>query len=102
MTSRRKIRSAQRTRLTSACFLAPSAVGVLVFFVIPFGVIVYYSLVDNPIQQSFVGLDNYISLLQNTAFRLAARNSLLFPAWQCRWQSFCPWALRYCWRRKSR
>lgn len=78
MTSRRKIRSAQRTRLTSACFLAPSAVGVLVFFVIPFGAIVYYSLVDNPIQQSFVGLDNYISLLQNTAFRLAARNTLLF------------------------
>ncbi len=52
--------------------------GVLIFFVIPFGVIVYYSLVDTPIQQSYVGLDNYISLLENIAFRLAARNTLLF------------------------
>ncbi|MCD8116543.1 MAG: sugar ABC transporter permease [Oscillospiraceae bacterium] len=78
MASRRKNGSARRTQLISACFLTPSAMGVLVFFVIPFGVIVYYSLVDNPIQQSFVGLDNYISLLQNTAFRLAARNTLLF------------------------
>jgi len=69
---------ARRAQLRSACFLAPSFLGVLVFFVIPFGVVIYYSLIDNPVHKSFVGLQNFAKLFQNTAFRQAAGNTLMF------------------------
>ena len=58
--------------------LIPSLAGVLVFFIIPFFVIIFYSMVDNPINKDFVFLDNYISVIKNTAFRRAALNTLKF------------------------
>jgi multiple sugar transport system permease protein len=58
--------------------LAPSLIGVLVFFLVPFLVIIFYSVVDNPINKEFVFLDNYISILKNSAFLRAAGNTLLF------------------------
>lgn len=58
----------------------PSFLGVLLFFLIPFGVVVYYSLVDNPINAEFVGLENYQTVLANLAFRTAVRNTAIFSA----------------------
>lgn len=60
--------------------LIPSLAGVLVFFIVPFFVIIFYSMVDNPINKEFVFLDNYISVMKNTAFRRAALNTLTFSA----------------------
>ncbi|MBQ7334143.1 MAG: sugar ABC transporter permease [Clostridia bacterium] len=59
-------------------FFMPSLVGVSVFFLIPFLVVIYYSLVDNPVGGNFVGLSNFIALLRNTAFRRAALNTATF------------------------
>lgn len=64
----------------SLCFLSPSLLGVGVFFIVPFGVVVYYSLIDGVGSRSFVALENYTKLLQNSAFQLAAKNTLLFSA----------------------
>lgn len=64
--------------MNSACFLAPSLIGVLVFFLIPFMVVIYYSVVDNPISHNFVFLKNFQQLLGNTAFRRAASNTFKF------------------------
>ncbi len=80
---RRKIRGSQgrrslKGRFTSWLFLLPSVLGVALFFVIPFGVVVYYSVVNNPVQHVYVGLDNYVRTWNNTAFRLAAMNTLRF------------------------
>lgn len=58
--------------------LAPSLIGVLIFFIVPFGVIIYYSMVDNPISREFVFLDNYVNILKNSAFRKAALNTFTF------------------------
>lgn len=58
--------------------LAPSLVGVMIFFIVPFAVIIYYSMVDNPISKEFVFLQNYVNILKNTAFRKAAVNTLTF------------------------
>ena len=58
--------------------LIPSLIGVLIFFIVPFMVVIYYSMVDNPINREFVFLDNYISVLKNTAFRKAALNTFTF------------------------
>ena len=70
-----------RKRLgVSLAFLAPSLTGVLVFFVLPFFVVIYYSLVNNPVLHEFVGLDNFRALLENPSFRLAAKNTAIFSA----------------------
>ena len=68
----------RRERRQTVCFLLPSLIGILVFFVIPYLVVVYYSLVDNPINHQFVFLDNFKSLMKNSAFRLAVKNTLQF------------------------
>lgn len=68
----------RRERFTTAWFLIPSIAGVLLFFILPFFVVVYYSVVDNPINREFVFFDNYIKLFQNDAFKLALKNTLRF------------------------
>ena len=68
----------RQARLRSFSFLGPSLIGVLVFFIIPFCVVIFYSLVDNPINREFVGLDNFIRVLKNKAFQDAAKNTLRF------------------------
>lgn len=62
----------------SALFLVPSVTGVSLFFVLPFLVVIFYSVVNNPIQHKFVFLKNYINVWNNAAFRLAAGNTLKF------------------------
>lgn len=67
-----------RSCLSACIFIAPSAAGFLLFFLIPFIVSIYYSLVDSPINGSFVGLTNYNQLLTNPIFLRAGFNTLLF------------------------
>ncbi|MBQ3112455.1 MAG: sugar ABC transporter permease [Firmicutes bacterium] len=62
----------------SIAMLWPSLFGVLVFFVLPFVVILYYSLINNTTQRQFVGLQNFVRLFNNGAFLIAAKNTLLF------------------------
>ena len=69
-----RLREMRRTRW----FFMPSLVGVSVFFLVPFLVVIYYSLVDNPVSGNFVGLSNFIALLRNMAFRRAAVNTATF------------------------
>ena len=64
----------------SLCFLSPSLLGVGVFFIIPFGVVVYYSLIDGVGSRNFVGVQNFTKLFQNSAFLMAAKNTLQFSA----------------------
>ena len=68
----------RRVKRSSRLFIAPSFLGVLVFFVVPFGVVIYYSMVDNPISGNFVFLDNFARLLRNKSFQIAVRNTLGF------------------------
>ena len=66
--------------LKSMCFLSPSLLGVGIFFILPFCVVVYYSLIDGVGSKNFVFLQNFIKLFDNSAFRLAAQNTLSFSA----------------------
>lgn len=70
----------RRTRegLQGALWLAPSLLGVAAFYVIPFLIVVYYSVIDSPLQGNFVFLDNFTRLFDNAAFKLAASNTLRF------------------------
>ena len=47
-----------KDRLTGLAFLSPSILGVFLFFVLPFGVVIWYSLIDSPMNRSFVFLEN--------------------------------------------
>ena len=76
----KKSRFFRRTRISSSCFLLPSILGVLLFFLIPFGVVVYYAFVDNPVGGDFVWFENFVKVWNNAAFRQAARNTLMFSA----------------------
>lgn len=79
---KKKRRSPEQRKdlLRSLCFLSPSLIGVGVFFILPFGVVVYYSLIDGVTSREFVALENFQKLFQNSIFRLAAGNTLRFSA----------------------
>ncbi len=68
----------RRERTFSYACLVPSVVGVLIFFLIPFGIVVYYSMINNPVRQEYVGLENYRNLMDNLAFKKAAKNTAMF------------------------
>lgn len=59
-------------------YLLPSLMGVSLFFILPFGVVIYYSLIDNTTRQTFVFMDNFRKVLNNTAFQMAAKNTFTF------------------------
>lgn len=59
-------------------FLLPSILGVVLFFIGPFLYLIYCSLLNNTIQKQFVGVENYVALLQNEAFLTASKNTIIF------------------------
>lgn len=78
-TDRNKISKVQKqAKISSGLFIAPSFLGVLLFFVLPFMVIIFYSVVDNPISHNFVFLDNFIRVIKNAAFQQAVNNTATF------------------------
>ena len=79
MKSNKRIQPQRRgSQLAARAMLWPNLLGIALFFVLPFGIILYYSLIDNPFTGNFVFLDNFADLLQNRAFRLAAGNTAVF------------------------
>ena len=74
----KKLKEKTKDFLRSLCFLFPSLLGVGLFFILPFGVVVYYSLIDGVGSRNFVGLTNFIKLFNNSAFIMAAKNTLKF------------------------
>lgn len=71
---RAKRREMRRTGL----FILPGFLGTALFFIVPFFIVIYQSMIDNPISGEFVGLKNFASLLRNAAFRNAAKNTAVF------------------------
>lgn len=78
MEKRKKTKDRVKDIGKSLCFLSPSLLGVAVFFIVPFGVVVYYSLIDGVGSRNFIFLENFVKLFQNSAFLMAAKNTLTF------------------------
>ncbi len=72
------VRTGFRLRWNSKCILclAPSLLGLMIFFIFPYFRVLYYSFIRNQFRKDFVGLNNYISTIQNDYFRLAFKNSI--------------------------
>ena len=71
-------RRTKRGKRISWGYLFPSLAGVLLFFVLPFLVVIYYSMVDNPINKQFVFFENFVNVFNNAAFQQAASNTMKF------------------------
>lgn len=71
-------RKLERVKRISGLYLLPSYLGVALFFVLPFLVVIYYAFISNPVSKEFVFFDNFIMVLKNSAFQLAVKNTLLF------------------------
>lgn len=67
-----------RRRFSAVLFMLPSLLGVFLFFILPFFVVIYYSTVDNPITANFVGVENFVRVFGNEAFKRAGANTLKF------------------------
>ena len=81
----------------SLFFSGPSFLGMLIFFIIPFGVVVYYSFIAGALDHSFAGLKNYISVIQNGAFKIAVKNTAVFSALSVPLAVILALALAYPW-----
>lgn len=79
---KRKIRRVSRReraeRFRTSLFLTPSFIGVMLFFILPFLVVIFYALIDNVTTANFVGIDNFKKLFSNSAFKLALKNTGVF------------------------
>ena len=58
-------------------WILPSFLGVMVFYLLPYADVVRRSFIG-AVDNRFVGLENYKTVLGNTAFLLAVKNTLLF------------------------
>jgi len=74
----KKIRKMFRIENTLCLLLLPSLIGLGVFYLVPFGISMYYAVIDNAVSREFVGLNNLIDTWTNTAFRIAMRNTIWF------------------------
>lgn len=74
----KKSKRHKKVKRSSGLFIAPSFFGVLLFFVIPFMVVIFYSVVDNPISKNFVFLENFKYVISNNAFKRAVINTFSF------------------------
>ncbi|MEK4327151.1 sugar ABC transporter permease [Paenibacillus sp. FSL R7-0312] len=59
-------------------FLAPSVAGFALFYLIPFGMGVFYSFMDRTVGGQYVGLQNYRELIAGDSFRKAASGTFYF------------------------
>lgn len=67
-----------KKKISSGLYLAPSFLGVMLFFILPFIVVIFYSMVDNPISKNFVFFENYAKVFNNAAFKTAITNTATF------------------------
>jgi len=66
--------------LYSGAFLAPSFIGVMVFFIGPFFIVGYYAFIDSPVGHNFVFFQNFERVLTNLSFQNATRHTVMFSA----------------------
>lgn len=78
-TAKRRSLKRYRNGLAGVCFLLPGFLGVACFTLIPFVQVVIRSF-QSAVTAEWVGLKNYTEVFHNTAFRMAASNTLRFTA----------------------
>lgn len=65
-------------KLKGYLFIFPSLLGFSIFYVIPFFSGIRYSVLRSGFDKTFVGLQNYLDVINSEAFRLALKNNITF------------------------
>lgn len=68
----------RRRRLTGVLLFLPILLGTLLFFALPFCMVIGYSFGIGGGQSRFAGFSNYVKVLESESFRLAAGNTAKF------------------------
>ncbi|MCM1500097.1 MAG: sugar ABC transporter permease [Clostridium sp.] len=76
--NRKKTRSLNQKILLFMLLI--SLAGFAFFYIIPFAVSFYYSVMDNPITKEYCGMDNYRELFRNPYFMKGLKNTAFFMA----------------------
>ena len=74
-----KIKKRRKKEYQGLLFILPSLLGVLVFYIIPY-LDVFRRAFTQTLTGEFTGFANFISVLENPAFRLAAANTVRMMA----------------------
>ena len=75
---RRRRRGRLRRLFSGMLFLLPGFAGFCVFYIWPFCVSLYYSLLSRPVNGAFVGIKNYTEMFQNVAYLKGLANTVRF------------------------
>lgn len=67
----------KKTKYYGWLFILPSLIGVLIFYIIPFFLSIYYTFTKGVADVKFVWFDNFRELFNNPAFLLAAKNTIM-------------------------
>jgi len=68
----------KKETIMALILIAPSVIGLLIFYIIPFIGMIIYSFFDSPLNGNFVSFQNYIDLLKNEAYKQAVKNTAIF------------------------
>ena len=60
------------------CFILPSFIGIMAFYIVPFLLSLYFAVIDNMMNKEWVGLKNFKLLFENELFLSALRNTGIF------------------------
>lgn len=74
---RKSRKNSSHKNMRGFLWILPSFLGVMVFYLLPYADVVRRSFLG-AVDNRFVGIDNYKTVLGNTAFQLAVKNTLLF------------------------
>ena len=72
-----QVRKRKKQKLTGLYFVMPSLIGVAIFTLLP-SLDVFIRSFQSAISREFVGLENYVEVFGNTAFKLATQNTIKF------------------------
>ena len=67
----------KKSNLTGLYFIIPSLIGVAIFTLLP-SIDVFIRSFQSAVSREFVGIDNYIEIFNNAAFKLASKNTIRF------------------------
>ena len=67
----------RKTKYTGLYFVLPSLIGVAIFTLLPF-LDVFIRSFQSAISREFTGVQNYVEVFNNAAFKLAASNTIRF------------------------
>ena len=72
-----QVRKRKKQKLTGLYFVMPSLIGVAIFTLLP-SLDVFIRSFQSAISREFVGLEKYVEVFGNTAFKLATQNTIKF------------------------